>query len=81
MLEALVGYPAPLFRAIRHPVMWIGALIDWLDRIGNPDAAPAFLRRLNGVFAVTNAACGPMWPMSNPASAAAASPRAAAPSR
>jgi len=52
VLEALVGYPAPLFRAIRHPVMWIGALIEWLDRIGNPEAAPPILRKLNGVFAV-----------------------------
>ena len=61
MLVALVGYPAPLFRAIRHPVMWIGALIDWLDRIGNPDAAPAFLRRLNGVFAVIILAGAPAF--------------------
>ena len=32
-IEAAVGYPAALYRAIRHPVVWIGALIGWLDRI------------------------------------------------
>jgi adenosylcobinamide-phosphate synthase len=31
ILERLFGYPAPLGRAIRHPVVWIGALIAWLD--------------------------------------------------
>ncbi|HHY50431.1 MAG TPA: cobalamin biosynthesis protein, partial [Alphaproteobacteria bacterium] len=32
LLERLVGYPRPLFAAIRHPVVWMGALIDWLER-------------------------------------------------
>lgn len=32
-LEALLGYPDRLFRAIGHPVTWIGALIGWLDRV------------------------------------------------
>jgi adenosylcobinamide-phosphate synthase len=36
ILEALIGYPDWLFRAIRHPVTWIGALIQatemWLNR-------------------------------------------------
>jgi adenosylcobinamide-phosphate synthase len=30
-IEAVLAYPAPLFRAIGHPVSWIGALIAALD--------------------------------------------------
>ncbi len=33
--EAAMGYPDPVFRAIRHPVIWIGALIERLDRTLN----------------------------------------------
>ena len=32
LIEAAAGYPGPLFHAIRHPVVWIGALIGALDR-------------------------------------------------
>ncbi len=32
LLERLAGYPDPLFRAIGHPVTWMGALIGRLDR-------------------------------------------------
>lgn len=32
LLERLVGYPRPLYTAIRHPVVWMGALISWLDQ-------------------------------------------------
>jgi adenosylcobinamide-phosphate synthase len=35
LLEATFGYPDWLFRAIRHPVVWAGALIAWLDRTLN----------------------------------------------
>ncbi len=36
-LEALVGYPAPLYRAFRHPVTWMGAWLAWLDeRLNRP---------------------------------------------
>lgn len=31
LLERLFGYPRPLYAAIRHPVVWMGALIAWLD--------------------------------------------------
>jgi adenosylcobinamide-phosphate synthase len=30
-LEALVGFPAPLYRVIGHPVTWMGAWLAWLD--------------------------------------------------
>ncbi len=31
-LEALFGYPAPLYRAFRHPVTWMGAWLAWLEK-------------------------------------------------
>ncbi len=52
LLEALLGYPAGALRAIGHPVMWIGALIGWLDRVGNRAAWSARARRGSGVLAV-----------------------------
>jgi adenosylcobinamide-phosphate synthase len=48
-LEAIVGYPDFVYRAIGHPVTWIGRLIAWCDRTWNsPDQAPEE-RRLWGV--------------------------------
>jgi adenosylcobinamide-phosphate synthase len=32
LLERLFGYPPPLYAAIRHPAVWMGALIGWLDQ-------------------------------------------------
>ena len=50
LVEATFGYPDWLFRAIRHPVVWVGALIGWLDRALNRDAAPGWLRRAAGLL-------------------------------
>ena len=52
LAEAAVGYPPPLFRAVRHPVVWIGALIGRLDRTLNRSTLPAARRRAGGVLAV-----------------------------
>jgi adenosylcobinamide-phosphate synthase len=35
LLEAAFGYSDRLYAAIRHPVVWAGALIAWLDRTLN----------------------------------------------
>jgi adenosylcobinamide-phosphate synthase len=35
LVERLFGYPRPLYGVIRHPVVWVGALIAWLDRMLN----------------------------------------------
>lgn len=52
LLEALAGYPDPLYRAIRHPVVWIGAVIAALDRhLNRPDHSPA-RRRAAGIASV-----------------------------
>src|ERR1700688_5203425 len=51
-IEAVLAYPAPLFRAIGHPVSWIGALIAALDSaLNRPDTSFA-MRRAAGVATV-----------------------------
>jgi adenosylcobinamide-phosphate synthase len=51
-IEAVLAYPAPVFRAIGHPVSWIGALIAALDStLNRPDTSFA-LRRAAGVATV-----------------------------
>ena len=49
-LEALLSYPDALYRLIRHPVVWIGAVITALDRALN--RGPAAARRLGGIVTV-----------------------------
>ena len=64
LLEAAAGYPGPLFRAIRHPVVWAGALIGWLDRTLNQEGLPPADRRSRGALAVAvllAASAGPAW--------------------
>jgi adenosylcobinamide-phosphate synthase len=51
-IEAALGYPEKLFRAIRHPVVWIGALISGLDRVLNRPQLSAPRRRAAGVVAL-----------------------------
>lgn len=52
LVEAAFGYPAPLFAALSHPVVWIGGLIGWLDtRLNKPELSDLH-RRLRGVFAL-----------------------------
>jgi len=45
-IEAAVGYPQALYRAIRHPVVWIGALIAAFEARWNVGSEPR--RRLAG---------------------------------
>lgn len=52
VIELLVGYPAGLVRRIGHPVMWIGRLIDLLDRALNRSSLPEDVRRKRGVVAI-----------------------------
>jgi len=51
-LEAAFGYPAVLHRVVRHPVVWIGALIGRLDRRLNRENLPEQVRRRNGAVAL-----------------------------
>lgn len=51
LAEAVMGYPAPVFKAVRHPVVWIGALIARLDRVLNRDVWSPRARRVAGAGA------------------------------
>jgi adenosylcobinamide-phosphate synthase len=49
--EAAFGYPDAVYRAIGHPVTWIGRLIAWADRTWNSeDDSPAEQRTQGIVF-------------------------------
>jgi len=52
VIELVFGYPPPLFRLLGHPVVWIGGLIDRLDRALNGATLPQRRLRLNGVLAL-----------------------------
>ncbi len=62
LLEAAFGYPERLFRAIRHPVVWIGVMLAWLDRRLNRETAPAWQRRANGVLTLFASLCAAVFP-------------------
>lgn len=50
LIEAAIGYPGWVFRAIGHPVVWVGRLIGRLDRAFNrPDRMPRFRYVAGGV--------------------------------
>jgi adenosylcobinamide-phosphate synthase len=51
LIELGIGYPEWLTRAIGHPVMWIGALIERCERLLNREVAPN-LRRTLGALAL-----------------------------
>src|SRR4051812_37574512 len=48
-VEAAVGYPDPLYRAIGHPVTWIGRLITRADRRWNSEQHSPAQRRTRGI--------------------------------
>jgi adenosylcobinamide-phosphate synthase len=53
LIEAGFGYPASLLHRIKHPVMWMGALIESLDsRLNHPSTHEA-KRRQNGWIALS----------------------------
>ncbi len=52
LIEAVVGYPGIVYRAIGHPVTWMGALLSRLDLALNREADALALRRLKGIAAL-----------------------------
>jgi adenosylcobinamide-phosphate synthase len=52
LVEAVIGYPNFLYRWFRHPVVWMGALINWLDSRLNRASMSEAKRRLNGTLAL-----------------------------
>jgi adenosylcobinamide-phosphate synthase len=53
ILEAAIGYPAFLYRAIGHPVTWTGALLAWLETRLNRPSASNRRRRVQGILTLT----------------------------
>jgi adenosylcobinamide-phosphate synthase len=52
ILDVTVGYPQPVYRAIGHPVTWMGALLAALERRLNRPALGFSVRRASGVLAL-----------------------------
>src|SRR5262245_25772503 len=52
LVEAVLGYPNFLYRWFRHPVVWMGALIGWLDSRLNRPTLSDRRRRFNGALAL-----------------------------
>jgi adenosylcobinamide-phosphate synthase len=52
VLEATIGYPAPLYLAIGHPVTWMGRSLAWLEARLNRAETSFGARRAAGVFAL-----------------------------
>jgi adenosylcobinamide-phosphate synthase len=50
IVEAVIGYPAPLYRAIGHPVTWMGRWLAWLEAILNGAETSFAARRAAGVL-------------------------------
>jgi len=50
VLESQTGYPDRLYKAIGHPVSWIGSLISSLDRLLNRATETDRRRRLYGIL-------------------------------
>ncbi|WP_246773920.1 adenosylcobinamide-phosphate synthase CbiB [Bradyrhizobium diazoefficiens] len=48
-VDALLGWPSPLFAWIGHPVTWLGRLIAGIDTGWNRASAPPVLRRAAGI--------------------------------
>jgi adenosylcobinamide-phosphate synthase len=57
-VEACVGYPQALYARIAHPVVWIGKLIETLERRWNNPARSAWARKALGIVTMTIVAGG-----------------------
>jgi adenosylcobinamide-phosphate synthase len=67
LTDAAVGYPERLYKAIGHPVVWIGKLIALFDRLLNRPEWRKPIRRGMGVLAIAvviAAAAAPAWMLS-----------------
>ncbi len=52
LVDRAFGYPDRLYRAVKHPVVWIGNLIGVLDRHMNRPHQVEPIRRLQGILAL-----------------------------
>jgi len=52
LVELAAGYPDRVVKAVGHPVIWIGKLIEFLDRTLNVATETAQQRRMSGIGAL-----------------------------
>jgi len=52
LIDALIGDPDWLWKRLAHPVVLIGAVIGWLDRVLNRESWSERLRKFAGILAV-----------------------------
>jgi len=52
LIDAGFGYPASLLECVKHPVMWLGALLERIENRLNDPSMPEAERRLNGWIAL-----------------------------
>ena len=52
LIDAGFGYPASLLDRVKHPVMWLGALLARIENLLNDPSMPEAERRLNGWIAL-----------------------------
>lgn len=52
LIEAAFGYPVSLLDRVKHPVMWMGALLEYLESQLNHPSIPEKKRQLNGMIAL-----------------------------
>lgn len=50
-IEAVFGWPDWLYRRVRHPVVWLGVLIGWLEQRLNRRTFSHWVRYMSGAFA------------------------------
>jgi adenosylcobinamide-phosphate synthase len=62
LIEAIVGYPAWLFRMIGHPITWIGSLLSWFDKRFNHDTDADITRRNAGILVLLAAIAAAVLP-------------------
>ena len=51
-IDRIIGWPDWLFRHLSHPVVAIGHLVSWCDRLFNNPTAPSSNRRIGGFITV-----------------------------
>jgi adenosylcobinamide-phosphate synthase len=52
LIDAALGDPARLYRHLPHPVVWVGKVISWADRVCNRDSDPPIRRKRSGTLVV-----------------------------
>ena len=56
-IEVIFGWPKFLYRIIRHPVVWLGALINLFEQQLNRPNWPRQIRYITGAFSTVFVVC------------------------